>query len=105
MHRAPEGVQHNGEAAHIGMLWILYDQDLQWWPSFSADMLTSIDSGTSGSCDLPEESLSDHYDILNILSYGRMGKVGHFIILLLHFLYIKVTKLITPKIVIQIMNL
>ena len=39
-------------------------------------MLTSTDSGTGGSCDLPEESLSDHYDILNILSYGRMGKVG-----------------------------
>ncbi|KAK8375878.1 hypothetical protein O3P69_008552 [Scylla paramamosain] len=38
-------------------------------------MLTSTDSGTGGSCDLPEESLSDHYDILNILSYGRMGKI------------------------------
>ncbi|XP_071515144.1 serine/threonine-protein kinase SBK1-like [Panulirus ornatus] len=38
-------------------------------------MLASVDSGASGSCDLPEESLSDHYDILNILSYGRMGKI------------------------------
>ncbi|XP_053628452.1 serine/threonine-protein kinase meng-po-like [Cherax quadricarinatus] len=39
-------------------------------------MLASvIESGGGGSCDLPEESLSDHYDILNILSYGRMGKI------------------------------
>ncbi|XP_042881530.1 serine/threonine-protein kinase meng-po-like [Penaeus japonicus] len=28
-----------------------------------------------GNCDLPEESLSDHYDIIMILSYGRMAKV------------------------------
>lgn len=54
-------------------------------------MLTSTDSGTSGSCDLPEESLSDHYDILNILSYGRMGKVGHILILLPHYRFIQLT--------------
>ncbi|CAL4058857.1 unnamed protein product, partial [Meganyctiphanes norvegica] len=28
-----------------------------------------------GNGELPEESLSDHYDILNIISYGRMGKI------------------------------
>ncbi|XP_068211282.1 serine/threonine-protein kinase SBK1-like [Palaemon carinicauda] len=40
-------------------------------------MLARLESTASGSssCDLPEESLSDHYDIITILNHGRMGNV------------------------------
>lgn len=35
-------------------------------------------STPGGSCDLPEECLSDHHDILNIISYGKMSKVQYY---------------------------
>ncbi|KAK7084638.1 hypothetical protein SK128_005426 [Halocaridina rubra] len=39
-------------------------------------MLARVQSSSkSSTCDVPEESLSDHYDIITILNHGRMGKV------------------------------